>query len=65
MNVHAECNHFRDNHPGFTSDRQRTYCMSTIHSAQDQCSDIEYDVMNLDNLHVRDTYTSQCGIGYV
>lgn len=48
MNEQAECIHSMKTPPLSTIGRQRTHCMSSFHWAQDKCSDIEYDVLNLE-----------------
>jgi hypothetical protein len=43
--------------PETTSARQWTHGMSSFDWAQDQCSDIECDVLKLEKIHIRNKYT--------
>ena len=57
-NGHAEYTNFKNIPPGSTIGRQRTRYTISYHWAQDQCSDIEYEVLSLEKLYVRDKYNA-------
>jgi hypothetical protein len=48
-NGYVECILSRNIPPGSTMGRRRTHCISIFDRTQDECSDIEYDVLNLEN----------------